>query len=69
MDYQAFMLNKLLKKILMVFCFTNAPPALAPHGAKKSLFGTNPICFGAPTGKAPFILDTSTSMINFSYFF
>ena len=48
----------------MVFCFTNAPPALAPHGAKKSLFGTNPICFGVPTGKAPFILDASTSMIN-----
>ena len=48
----------------MVFCFTNAPPALAPHGAKKSLFGTNPICFGVPTGKVPFILDASTSIIN-----
>jgi LDH2 family malate/lactate/ureidoglycolate dehydrogenase len=48
----------------MVFCFTNAPPALAPHGSKKSLFGTNPICFGVPTGKTPFILDSSTSMIN-----
>ena len=30
----------------------------------KSLFGTNPICFGAPTGKVPFILDMSTSLIN-----
>ena len=49
---------------LMVFCFTNAPAALAPHGAKKSLFGTNPICFGVPTGKIPFIFDASTSMIN-----
>ena len=53
-----------VKNHLIVFCFTNAPPALAPYGAKKSLFGTNPICFGAPTGKAPFILDASTSMIN-----
>ena len=45
--------------------YTNAPPAVAPHGALKSLFGTNPICFGAPTGsKVPFILDTSISMIN-----
>ncbi|MGB2078021.1 MAG: Ldh family oxidoreductase, partial [Pseudoalteromonas tetraodonis] len=36
-----------------------------PHGALKSLFGTNPICFGTPTGsKVPFILDTSISMIN-----
>ena len=49
---------------MIVFCFTNAPPALAPHGAKKSLFGTNPICFGAPTGNTPFIFDSSASMIN-----
>ena len=54
-----------VKKNLIVLCFTNAPPAIAPHGAKKSLFGTNPICFGAPTNsKIPFILDTSISMIN-----
>ena len=45
--------------------YTNAPPAIAPYGALKSLFGTNPICFGSPTGsKVPFILDTSISMIN-----
>ena len=54
-----------VKKNLIVFCFTNAPPAIAPHGAKKRLFGTNPICFGTPTSsKVPFILDTSVSMIN-----
>jgi len=54
-----------VKKNLMVMVFTNAPPAVAPHGALKSLFGTNPICFGTPTGsKVPFILDTSISMIN-----
>ena len=60
----SFYAEKAVKKNLIVFCFTNAPPALAPHGAKKSLFGTNPICFGVPTGKVPFILDTSTSIIN-----
>jgi len=54
-----------VKKNLIVFVFTNAPPAIAPHGAIKSLFGTNPICFGSPTNsKIPFILDTSVSMIN-----
>ena len=54
-----------VKKNLMAFCFTNAPPAIAPHGSKKSLFGTNPICFGTPTSsKIPFILDTSVSVIN-----
>ena len=54
-----------VKKNLITFVFTNAPPAIAPHGAIKSLFGTNPICFGTPTNsKIPFILDTSVSMIN-----
>ena len=54
-----------VKKNLVAMIYTNAPPAVAPHGALKSLFGTNPICFGTPSGsKAPFILDTSISMIN-----
>ncbi len=54
-----------VKNNLIVFCFTNAPPAIAPHGSKKRLFGTNPICFGTPTStNVPFILDTSVSMIN-----
>ena len=60
----SFYAEQAVKKNLIVFCFTNAPPALAPHGSKKSLFGTNPICFGVPTGKIPFILDASTSIIN-----
>ena len=54
-----------VKKNLITMIYTNAPPAVAPHGALKSLFGTNPICFGTPAGsKIPFILDTSISMIN-----
>jgi len=54
-----------VKKNLIAMCFTNAPPAIAPHGSKKSLFGTNPICFGVPAKKnVPFILDTSMSIIN-----
>ena len=54
-----------VKKNLTALIFTNAPPAIAPHGALKTLFGTNPICFGTPTSsKVPFILDSSVSMIN-----
>ncbi len=54
-----------VKKNLITMIYTNAPPAVAPHGALKSLFGTNPICFGTPTSsKIRFILDTSISMIN-----
>ena len=54
-----------VNKNLITMIYTNAPPAVAPHGALKTLFGTNPICFGSYTGsKIPFILDTSISMIN-----
>ena len=60
----SFYAEQAVNNNLMVFCFTNAPAALAPHGAKKSLFGTNPICFGVPTGGVPFVFDASTSMIN-----
>ncbi|MFL2889668.1 MAG: Ldh family oxidoreductase [Pelagibacteraceae bacterium] len=60
----SFYAEQAVRKGLMVWCFTNAPPAIAPYGAKKSLFGTNPVCFGTPTGKVPFILDMSTSRIN-----
>ena len=60
-----YYVEKAVKKNLMAMLFTNAPPAIAPHGALKTLFGTNPICFGTPTAsKIPFILDTSVSMIN-----
>ena len=53
------------RKGLIAFCFTNAPPAIAPHGARKTLLGTNPICFATPTGnKNPFVLDTSMTLIN-----
>ena len=54
-----------VRKNLIAMIYTNAPPAIAPFGAIKALFGTNPICFGAPTNsKVPFILDSSVSIIN-----
>jgi len=61
----SFYAEQAVKKNLIVLCFTNAPPAIAPFGSKKALFGTNPICFGTPTGKKiPFIFDASASIIN-----
>ena len=54
-----------VKKNLIALCFTNAPPAIAPFGSRKAFFGTNPVCFGAPSGsKVPFIFDASISKIN-----
>jgi len=52
-----------VKKNLIAMIYTNAPPAVAPHGALKTLFGTNPVCFGTPTGsKIPFILDEGVQL-------
>ena len=60
-----YYIEQAVKKNLLALCFTNAPPAIAPYGAKKSLFGTNPISFGTPSGsKVPFIFDSSMSKIN-----
>ena len=60
-----YYVEQAVKKNLITFAFTNAPPSIAPFGGKKSVFGTNPICFGTQTNsKVPFILDTSMSMIN-----
>ena len=57
--------DQAVQKNLIAMIYTSAPPAIAPHGSSKSLFGTNPICFATPSGsKIPFILDTSISMIN-----
>ena len=33
----SFYAEQAVKKNLIVFCFTNAPPAIAPYGGKKSL--------------------------------
>ena len=61
----SYYIEQAVKKNLIGLCFTNAPPAIAPHGAKQSLFGTNPIAFGSPTHlSSPFIFDSSMAKIN-----
>lgn len=42
---------------------SNASPWVAPHGATEGRLGTNPICFGFPSGDEPIILDIGTSAI------
>lgn len=58
--------EKAAKKGLAIWCYTNAPPFIPPHGTTKPLFGTNPICFACPTNNTdePFVLDMSTSSTN-----
>ena len=38
---------------LVAMAFTTYKPAVVPAGAKKPLFGTNPMCFGWPRGDQP----------------
>ena len=40
-----YYVEQAVKKDLLTFAFTNAPPAIAPYGGKKTIFGTNPILF------------------------
>lgn len=42
----------------------NTPKAIAPWGAKKPVFGTNPIAFAAPlAGSDPLVIDLSLSRV------
>jgi delta1-piperideine-2-carboxylate reductase len=42
---------------------SNATPWVAPYGGTEPRFGTNPICFGFPTGDVPVIWDIGISDI------
>ena len=47
---------------LVAFACTSYKPMVAPAGAKKSLFGTNPISFAWPRpGKTPVVYDMATA--------
>ena len=48
---------------LVTMIASNASPWVAPHGATEGRFGTNPICFGFPSGNEPVIWDIGTSAI------
>lgn len=47
---------------LIFIGFNNSAGGLIPHGAKKELWGTNPLTIGVPTNDDPVILDMASSM-------
>lgn len=46
---------------LAAFCFTSYLPVVAPAGAKKPFFGTNPMAFGWPRPGGAFIFDQASA--------
>lgn len=54
----------LAREGLVSFVFGNATASIAPWGASKPLFGTNPIAFAAPVpGRDPFVVDLAVSRV------
>ena len=54
----------LANKGLVGIACTAAKPMVAPSGAKKAFFGTNPISFAWPrTGRPPIVFDMATSRL------
>lgn len=56
--------EKLAARGLIGLIVANAPPAIAPWGAAKPMFGTNPIAFAAPRRDAPpLVIDLALSQV------
>jgi (2R)-3-sulfolactate dehydrogenase (NADP+) len=54
--------ERLANNGLVALLFTNSPPAIAPWGASKAIFGTNPVAFACPmAGRPPLVIDLSMS--------
>jgi (2R)-3-sulfolactate dehydrogenase (NADP+) len=54
--------ERLARAGLAALMFANTPPAIAPWGGRRGLFGTNPIAFAAPVaGREPVVVDLSVS--------
>ncbi|MEO0751766.1 MAG: Ldh family oxidoreductase [Pseudomonadota bacterium] len=56
--------EKLAQAGMAALMVANSPPAMAPWGGSKPLFGTNPIAFAAPRDIAPpLVIDLSLSRV------
>jgi (2R)-3-sulfolactate dehydrogenase (NADP+) len=54
--------ERLARAGLAALMFANTPPAIAPWGGRRGLFGTNPIAFAAPVAeREPVVVDLSVS--------
>lgn len=56
--------RKATEKDLIFIGFNNSSGGLVPYGARKELWGTDPITVGIPAKKIPVILDMASSKIS-----
>lgn len=56
--------ERLAQAGLVAILFANTPAAIAPHGGRTALFGTNPIAFACPLAdRPPLVIDLSLSKV------
>lgn len=55
--------RKATEQDLIFIGFNNSAGGLVPYGAKKELWGTDPLTIGIPTNNIPVVLDMASSMI------
>lgn len=54
----------LAQRGLVALIFANAPASMAPWGAKRAMFGTDPLAFACPLeGRDPIVVDMSLSKV------
>lgn len=56
--------ERLAEAGLVALVFGNTPKAMAFHGGRRAMLGTNPLAFAAPTasGEAPLVIDLALSV-------
>lgn len=59
----AYYALRMLSQGYIAMVMTATDRMLVPFGARKSFFGTNPICFGFPSDGIPVILDMASTSI------
>jgi LDH2 family malate/lactate/ureidoglycolate dehydrogenase len=57
----AYFVEKIVRAGLVAFHVSSAHPRVLPPGAARPMLGTNPICFGFPSGDGPVIVDMGTA--------
>jgi LDH2 family malate/lactate/ureidoglycolate dehydrogenase len=60
----AYFAMQAARQDMVGIAMTNGPAAMAPWGGRRPYFGTNPICFAAPSAESePVVVDLATSLV------